>query len=90
MSKVQLYVERDILSEAIEKATTEDILEIPDASFVDQVEIGVEDHFETIELLVSVVHEATHESEVMVEAHGAEEIVEAHEVEEVTVVVDVT
>ncbi|GMH09864.1 hypothetical protein Nepgr_011705 [Nepenthes gracilis] len=68
---------------------TEDMFGIPEVSFVDQVETGVEDHFETVELPVSVVHEATHESKVMVEAHEAKEIVEAHEAKEMTAVVDV-
>ncbi|GMH22485.1 hypothetical protein Nepgr_024328 [Nepenthes gracilis] len=39
----------------------EDILEILDASFVDQVEIGVEDHFKIAKRPVLVVDEAIHE-----------------------------
>ncbi|GMH31107.1 hypothetical protein Nepgr_032950 [Nepenthes gracilis] len=86
---VQVYVEKDISSEALEKATTEDNLEISNTSFVDQVKTWAEDHFEIAESLMSVVGEAIDESEVMVEANEAKEIVEAHEAEEVAAVVDV-
>ncbi|GMH15244.1 hypothetical protein Nepgr_017085 [Nepenthes gracilis] len=71
------------------KAITEDIMEIPEVSFGDQVETGAEDHFETTEAPVSNVPKTTHESEVMGEAHESEAIVEASKAEEVAVDVDV-
>ncbi|GMG99260.1 hypothetical protein Nepgr_001100 [Nepenthes gracilis] len=89
---IQVYQERDILSEAIQRAVTDDILGTPAASSVDQTEIGAVSHFEIgtfREPSVSIVDEVAHKSEVMVEAHDAEEIVEPHEDEEVAAVVDV-
>ncbi|GMH22020.1 hypothetical protein Nepgr_023863 [Nepenthes gracilis] len=73
---VQIYVERDILSEVIRRAITEDVLGPQATSFVDQAKTGATVHFEIPVPLVPVTDEAVRVTEVMVVAQEVDDVVE--------------